>query len=77
MLSPRINLLMVGYQELVRKGFESQGPSRASQTSGGMNRQTGARGSHQGGGRAERRVQYGWPGYQGLVEDVDDRPGPA
>lgn len=30
-----------------------------------------------GGGCAERRVQHGWPGHQGLVEYVDDRPGPA
>lgn len=30
-----------------------------------------------GGGCAERRVQHRWPGLQGPVQDVDDRPGPA
>lgn len=74
---PRINPLMAGYQELPGKGFESQGPSWASQTSGGMKRADWGQRVSPGGGRAERRVQYGWPGYQGLVEDVDDRPGPT
>ena len=62
---PRINPLMVGYQELPGKGFESQGPSRASQTSGGMNRQTRARGSHQ-----EVAVQNAGSSMDGLATKV-------
>ena len=62
---PSINPLMVGYQELPGKGFESQGPSWASQTSGGMNGQTGARGSHQ-----EVAVQNAGSSMDGLATKV-------
>ena len=66
---PRINPLKMGYQELLGKGLGSQ-LRRNGWAEWGLRVSPG-------GVRTERRVQHRWPGHQGLVKDVDDRPGPA
>lgn len=75
MLTPRINPLMVVYQELPGKRFGSQGPFWPAYIRSGWAEQE-LRVSPRG-VCAECGVQHRWPGHQGLMEDVDDRPGSA